>query len=136
MAAGSRASAFSRPGPAWYDEEAADSSRIELVSWNAAKIAPSPAAAFAMSAICVEVSSGMPTLSRTASPVRSSVMAPTMPTVRTSVPRPNLRLPSSSSWPSCAIDVERRLDPRRQRHRHREREQDRDDGGDSGAPVI
>ena len=52
--------AFSRPGPAWNDDEAAASSSNDDVSWNSANHAPSPTAGRATSAINVEFSLGSP----------------------------------------------------------------------------
>ena len=95
--------AFSRPGPAWNDDEAAASSSNDDVSWNSANHAPSPTAGRATSAINVEFSLG--------SPIRRVMARATIDTVRVaastnvshSVARPKRSRPRSSSCPSCAI---------------------------------
>lgn len=97
-----RANALSRPGPAWNDEDAADSNNNAVTNWNTPYRAGC-AAREARSAIWVLFAAGMPIRRCTASAVRPRVMVPTMPRVSHSVIRPNRRRPASSSWPSCAI---------------------------------
>ena len=59
-----------------------------------------------------------------------------MPTVSTSVPRPNCRLPSSSSWPSCAIEVSGASIPVASAIATGNANRIATIGGDNGAPVI
>src|SRR5438128_10030128 len=98
-----RASAFRSPGPAWNDELAAARSSNAVVSWNAPKRKPEPAAARAVSATCVELDGGMPMCSRAALTVRPLVSHTTIASMSQSVTRPKRRRPRSSSWPSWAI---------------------------------